>query len=56
MMNNLIDEFIISIIPVLLGDGIKLFKDGRLMNELKLVTSKQFVSGLTQLHYKLANN
>lgn len=56
MKNNLIDEFIISVIPVLLGDGIKLFKEGRPMNELKLVSSKQFVSGLMQLHYKLANN
>ena len=29
MKNNLIDEFIISVIPILLGDGIKLFKDNR---------------------------
>lgn len=56
MKNDLIDEFIISIIPVLLGDGIKLFKDGRPMKELKLVTSRQFGSGLTQLHYIRVNN
>ena len=56
MNNNLIDEFVISIIPVLLGDGIKLFKDGRPMHELKLVSTRQFTSGLTQLHYMLAKN
>jgi dihydrofolate reductase len=55
MKNNLIDEFIISIIPVLLGDGIRLFKDGRPIQSLKLTTSKHFDSGLTQLHYKLEN-
>ena len=56
MKNSLVDEFIISIIPVLLGDGIRLFKDGRPMHELKLVSTRQFTSGLTQLHYMLANN
>jgi len=56
MKNNLIDEFIISIIPILLGDGIKLFNDGRPMKELSLVSSKQFESGLMQLHYKIANH
>ena len=56
MKNNLIDEFVISIIPVLLGDGLRLFKDGRPMQALKLSSIRQFTSGLTQLHYKLANN
>ena len=55
MKNNLIDELIVSIIPVLLGDGIKLFNDGRPEKELILVSSKQFESGLVQLHYKVAN-
>jgi dihydrofolate reductase len=49
---DLIDEFIISIIPVLLGEGIRLFKDGRPESNLKLVDSKQFDTGLVQLHYK----
>ena len=55
MKNNLIDELIVSIIPILLGDGIKLFNDGRPEKELSLVSSKQFESGLVQLHYKVAN-
>jgi dihydrofolate reductase len=50
--NNLVDEFIISVIPILLGDGIKLFKDGRAQQTLKLISAKQFKKGLTQLHYK----
>lgn len=52
MRANLIDEYIISIIPVLLGNGIKLFKDGRPELKLELVSAKQFDKGLTQLHYK----
>jgi dihydrofolate reductase len=50
--NNLVDEFIISVIPILLGDGIKLFKDGRPEQKLELISSKQYERGLTQLHYK----
>lgn len=53
--NNLVDEFIISVIPILLGDGIKLFKDGRPELKLELVSTKQFDKGLTQLYYKRAN-
>jgi dihydrofolate reductase len=53
--NNLVDEFIISVIPILLGDGIKLFKDGRPELKLELVSTKQYDKGLTQLHYKHAN-
>jgi dihydrofolate reductase len=56
MKNDLVDEYIISVIPILLGDGIKLFKDGRPELHLELVSAKQFVKGLTQLHYKRVNN
>lgn len=55
LSQNLIDEFIISIIPVLLGDGIRLFKDGRLEQKLELLAAKSFEKGLTQLHYKRAD-
>ena len=50
--NNSVDEYIISVIPILLGDGIRLFKDGRPEEKLKLVSTKQFDKGLVQLHYK----
>lgn len=51
LKDSLIDEFIISIIPVLLGNGIRLFKDGRPGQNLKLISSKKFDKGLVQLHY-----
>lgn len=51
LKNKQIDEFVISIIPVLLGDGTKLFKDGRPEEKLKLVGSRSFPKGLVQLHY-----
>lgn len=49
---DLIDEFIISVIPILVGNGTKLFEDGRPELKLELVSTKQFDKGLTQLHYK----
>lgn len=56
LKENLIDEFIISIVPILVGNGTKLFKDGRPQQNLELVSTKQFEKGLTQLHYKRADN
>jgi dihydrofolate reductase len=55
LKDNLIDEFIISVIPILLGDGIALFKDGRPEQRLKFVSSKAFDTGLVQLHYRASN-
>ncbi len=49
---DLIDEFIISIIPILVGSGTKLFIDGRPEQSLELISTKQFDTGLAQLHYK----
>ncbi|HLP71685.1 MAG TPA: dihydrofolate reductase family protein [Bacteroidales bacterium] len=56
LKENLIDEFIISIIPILLGDGIRLFKDGRPESRLKLMHSECYGTGLVQLHYKKAES
>lgn len=55
LKNDLIDELIISIIPVLLGSGTRLFKDGRPEQLLEFITAKTFDTGLTQLHYKRKN-
>jgi dihydrofolate reductase len=52
MKLNLIDEFIISVIPTLLGGGIPLFKPGSSIRHLKLVESRSFPSGVVQVHYK----
>jgi dihydrofolate reductase len=56
LKHNLIDEFIISVIPILLGNGIKLFEDNRPEQKLELVSTKQFNKGLAQLHYKRVDN
>jgi len=50
--HDLIDEFIISVIPILLGNGIRLFKDNRPEQQLELVGAKTYETGLTQLHYR----
>ncbi|MDF9795380.1 dihydrofolate reductase [Catalinimonas alkaloidigena] len=52
LKNDLIDEFIISVIPILVGNGTRLFKNGRPEQTLEFVTAKTFDTGLTQLHYK----
>ena len=51
LKNDLIDEIIISVIPVLLGDGVRLFKDGRPEQKLVLKSARHFDTGLVQLHY-----
>jgi dihydrofolate reductase len=56
MKHDLIDEYIISVIPILLGNGTKLFKDNRPEQELEFVNAKSFETGLMQLHYKRAKN
>jgi dihydrofolate reductase len=53
---NLIDEIILSIIPVLLGEGIKLFNDKRSETRLELISSRSFEKGLVQIHYKCVFN
>lgn len=52
LQHDLIDEFIISVVPVLVGNGTRLFKDNRPEQQLELVSSKSYETGLTQLHYK----
>jgi dihydrofolate reductase len=49
---DLIDEMIITIIPIVLGGGSSLFSE--LPNELKfeLVKTKRFLNQITQNHYK----
>ena len=51
---GLIEEMIISRLPILLGDGIPLF--GPLENDVTLdhIETKAFPSGLVQSHYRIA--
>lgn len=48
---GLIDEYIISVIPTVLGSGIPLFGSPGPQENLKLVECKPYASGLVQLHY-----
>lgn len=49
---GLIDEYIISIIPVVLGAGIALFQAPLTEQPLTLMSTQTFPSGLVQLHYR----
>ena len=48
---DLIDEYHIRVVPVILGDGIALFKKGS-RQDLLLVKSKSYPSGLVLMEYK----
>jgi dihydrofolate reductase len=52
LKDDLVDELIISVIPILVGDGTRLFKDHRPEQRLTLVSAQHFAKGLVQLHYK----
>ena len=52
LKHDLIDELVISVIPVLLGNGTRLFKDERPEQLLELIAVKTFETGLAQLCYK----
>jgi dihydrofolate reductase len=54
--NKLFDELTVSVIPVLLGDGIRLFGKSFPEQKLKLLSSKAFQSGLVQLHYLVSRD
>lgn len=49
---NLVDEYIITIIPTFIGKGIRLFQDSTFQNNLKLLSTKRF-SDIIQCHYKV---
>ncbi|MBZ0263280.1 dihydrofolate reductase family protein [bacterium] len=51
--NKLVDEYIVSIHPTLLGEGIPLNPFDYHPVDLELVDVKSFDSGLVQLHYKI---
>lgn len=48
---DLIDEYIVSIIPLLLGNGIRLFIGSEQQNSLRLSSCRSFETGLVQMHY-----
>ncbi|CZR02526.1 dihydrofolate reductase family protein [Trichococcus ilyis] len=52
---GLIDSYTVSLIPILLGEGISLFKESQKELPLKLVDAATFDSGLVQLTYEPIN-
>ena len=52
MMAEIVDEFIISMHPIVLGQGIPLFMAGISTNKLRLEGVRSFSSGLVQMIYK----
>ena len=48
---NLIDEYIITFIPILLGEGISLFSGKNYESNLKLLDFKNYSNGLVQMYY-----
>jgi dihydrofolate reductase len=51
LKHRLLDRLIVSVIPYLLGDGIRLFKDQRPEEQLHFKRSISYPSGLVQLCY-----
>lgn len=56
LKHGLFDRIIVNIIPHLLGDGIRLFKENNIEQELKQVNCINFPSGLVQIWYDVKNN
>ncbi len=52
LREGLIDEFWLFVNPVLLGEGIPLFKGVQELTKLKLLETKIFSSGVIALHYE----
>lgn len=50
-----IDEFVISVVPIFIGDGIPLIARRHLHVSLHLLSTERFEDGLIQLHYRVQN-
>ena len=50
--HDLLDELIVAIHPILLGDGVPLFPRGLSKTQFQLLKSEPFTSGLVHLTYR----
>lgn len=53
LQNKLVDEMIITILPILLGDGKRLFKGNFPEQSLKQTDTRTFDNGVVQLRYEV---
>jgi dihydrofolate reductase len=53
---NLIDGYWLFVNPIILGQGIPLFADIKDKIKLKLLTTRQFTCGVTELNYTVEHN
>ncbi|NEQ42765.1 MAG: dihydrofolate reductase [Leptolyngbya sp. SIOISBB] len=51
MRRRLINDWILAIAPIILGDGISLYQNVPLQ-KLQLLSTRRFQSGIVELHYK----
>lgn len=49
---ELIDEYILTVMPILLGDGIPLFEGKQPQTRLQLADARSYDNGVVQLYYK----
>jgi len=49
-----LDELILNVVPVLIGEGIPLLGPKRRTRELRLRSTRRFVDGVVRLHYELS--
>jgi len=52
---GLISEYVVSVIPVILGAGVPMFVSGGAHEALKLVETTPYPSGVVQLRYRRSN-
>lgn len=52
---QVIDEFVVSVVPVFIGDGIPLIARRHRLVPLELVSVKPFDDGLVQQHYRVGS-
>jgi dihydrofolate reductase len=53
---GLVEDIVLTTIPILIGDGLRLFGEVEGDIDLELIASKSFNSGLVQSHYRLKNS
>ena len=56
IQKNLISDYILSIMPIILGRGISLFAEQQFERKLKITATKNYLNGVVQVHYNSINS